>query len=110
MGIGIRMKSAILVAAVVLCLLCFKVEVRASENGEGSSLSQTTVEASEFVSIEDEDVPLGVLPKHAGVSWWWLTIVIAVGAVGGELISRREVRENKKKKTFESLSDITRPF
>lgn len=108
MGIGIVKRTALLLFAVSLCVLCLKTNAMANETGENVTLIETS---SELIDIDDEEVPMGVLPKHAGISWWWITIIIVVGAVGAELLSRYEIRSNKKKKTFESLSDIaTRPF
>lgn len=64
-------------------------------------------ETKEAVNIEEEAVPLAdvsVADEQAKMSWWWLLIVLVLGATGYEMY--RKHNEKKLKVQAESAGDI----
>lgn len=99
-------RAFVLCVAFLILLSLFKSESFAFSKVAGETVAAATVDDSEFLDIPEEDVPLGILKTNTAVSWWWLFIIIVLGAVGAELISRKHMEADKKACTFESLSEI----
>ena len=80
-----------------------------AENGQGGA-AQTEVkepEAAETVKIADEAVPLAdvaVENEQAKMSWWWLLIVLVLGATGYEMYKKHN--EKKLKVQAQNAEDV----
>jgi len=108
MGKRLLSGTVLFALAVLILGFCVKLNTYAYDGEASASISQDdrTFTASEVLDISEEEVPLGTLSKHTRISWWWLSIVIVIGAAGAELISRRQVRNSKRKSYFDEPHDL----
>lgn len=110
---GIKgMKLIKKITAVIMCIAMVSLTqvngACAMENTVGSETVLTEqVQTAEYVSIPEEEVPLGTMSKRSGVSWWWIMTMVFAGAVGAEVLSRKKIKD-RRSISLASLAEIKR--